>query len=343
MEGRVSGAVLAAIRRDMGLGQEGLSDLLNVVPKTLQSWEQGRNPMIRLPYARLRQVLRALLAGGARPNLVTALEIAWTADDILSGLDQLDPERHPLGLVVPDRATTEMLTWPLTGAVPRQLAGTSAALPLPAGHRTEAVANLRVLAESAGDGEQGAMLRRQATFLVASHDAANGIEQGWAAEQIQRQANSADLRSWSPEWAVARSAAIRAASTGDPEALNKFVREGLSDPETVQANLRYWAYWVGEVSSLWVSDAEMIDPATDSWSGELLLQSLLTGVVDAPYRELCAHTLHSLVKARRTLVTQPRYMSAISDTVDRATSDNRLSSAARRKLEQVHYLIGSME
>ncbi|MGY5210010.1 helix-turn-helix domain-containing protein [Nocardia gipuzkoensis] len=333
--------MLAAIRRELVLGQEELAGLLDVSIKTVQAWEQGRNPLIRLPYARLRQLVRALLANGARPELMAAFETALSADDILSGLDQRDPERHPLGLTVPDRATTEMLTWPLTGALPRQLLGTSAALHIPAGQRVEAVASLRALAESAGNEEHGAMLQRQAVFLVASHDAAHTPSEGWAAEQIRRQARAADLSRWSPEWAVARSAAVRAASTGDPEPLHRFVTEGLADPETELANLRYWSYWVGEFPGPWASDAEMARAASDAWSGELLLPSLLAGVIDAPYRELCAHSLWALARSRRMLVTQPRWASAISSTVDKATADDSLSRQARQRLEQVHYAIGS--
>ncbi|MFC9999659.1 helix-turn-helix domain-containing protein [Nocardia sp. NPDC127526] len=341
LDGRVSGAVLAAIRRELGLGQEQLAKLLGVAEKTVQAWEQGRNPLIRLQFARLRQLERALLAHGARPELVAAFETALAADDILSGLDQRDPERHPLGLTVPDRATTEMLTWPLTGALPRQLRDTSAVLHIAAGQRTEAVASLRALAESAAGGEQGAMLRRQTVFLVASHDATHQPSEGWAADQIRRQARAADLRRWSPEWAVARSAAVRAASEGDAEPLHRFVAEGLSDQETQAANLRYWAYWVGEFPGPWASDADMVRTNAEAWSGELLLPSLLAGVTGAPYRELCAHTLWALAKARRMLVTQPRWTARISSTVEQATSDNRLSANARQRLEQVHYLIGS--
>jgi DNA-binding XRE family transcriptional regulator len=342
LTGRVSGAVLAAIRRGLGLDQGELAELLGVATKSVQAWEQGRNPLPRLPYARVRQIGRALLAAGAAPGLVTAWDTALTADDILSGLDQRTPDRHPLGLTVPDRAVTDMLAWPLTGTVPRALAGTSAVLHIPAGQRAAAAAGLRTLAEAAPAGERGAMLRRQSVFLVAEHDAASAAGQSWAGEQIRRQAAGADLSRWSPEWAVARSAAIRAASGGDPDPLRRFAAEGLADPTTEAANLAYWAYWVGEFPGAWVSDAEMVRPAAEAaWSGELLLPSLLSGVASAPYRELCAHALWSLARARKPLVTHPRWVSAISSTVERATTDDTLSETARRRLEQVHYLIGS--
>ncbi|WP_156772999.1 helix-turn-helix transcriptional regulator [Nocardia sp. 852002-51101_SCH5132738] len=342
LDGRVSGAVLATIRREIGHSQESLAEHLGSSVRTVQAWEQGTNPLINLRYAKLRQLQRTLLAGGATAELVGSLDTALAADDILSGLDRDDPQRHPLGLTVPDRATTDMLAWPLTGTVPRGLAGTDARLSIPAGQRAEVVAGLRVLAETAGDGEAGAMLRRQAVFLVAEHDAAHGPAEGWAGTQIRTAVAATDLSRWSPEWAVARSAAIRAASGGDPEPLRRFAAEGLADPENEAANLRYWAYWVGEMPVAWSSDAEMIRPGTDAtWTGELLLRSLLTGVRSAPYRELCAHSLWSLARARKQLVTHPRWVSDISDTVEAATTDETLSDSARRRLEQVHFLLGS--
>ncbi|WP_369024121.1 helix-turn-helix domain-containing protein [Nocardia cyriacigeorgica] len=343
LEGRVSGAALAVIRRQLGLSQDALATSLGVGVKTVGAWEQGRNPLIRLPYSRLRQLSRALSSIGAALDSVAAFETALSVDDILSGLDEKDPRRHPLALTVPDRTTTEMLMWPFTGVAPRQLGDGSAALHIPAGQRTEAVGLLRALAESAGDSEQGAMLRRQAVFLVATHDAAHKCQDQWAFDQIKKQVSAADLRRWSPEWAVARSAAIRAASAGDPEPLHRFVAEGMNDPDCVLANLRYWAYWVGEFSAPWSSDADMVRPDRDSWSGEHLLRSLLSGVAGAPYRELCAHTLWALARARRTLVTHPRWASLISTTVDEVTAGDGLTVRARQLLEQVHYLVGSTE
>src|SRR5207245_640942 len=126
LDGRVSGAVLAAVRRSVGLEQVTLAERLGASDKTVAAWEQARNPLPRLPYARLRQIGRTLLAAGAAPELVAAWETALGADDILAGLDQRDPQRHPLGLVVPDSATTAMLAWPLAGTGPRALAGTHA-------------------------------------------------------------------------------------------------------------------------------------------------------------------------------------------------------------------------
>lgn len=343
LDGRVSGAVLAAIRRQLRLSQEALATSLDVGVKTVGAWEQGRNSLIRLPFSRLRQLSRALLTLGAGPGQVTAFDTALFVDDILSGLDQRDPRRHPLGLTVPDRATTEMLMWPFTGVVPRQLSDAPAVLHIPAGQRAEAIGILRTVAESAGDSEQGAMLRRQAVFLVATHDATHKSMDTWASDQIRRQAALADLRRWSPAWAVARSAAIRSATAGDPEPLHRFVAEGMNDPDCVRANLRYWAYWVGEYTVPWSSDADMVRPDGNSWSGQLLLPSLLSGVARAPYRELCAYTLWSLAHSRRALVTHPRWASAVSTTVDEVTASDSLTPRARQLLEQVYYLVGSTE
>ncbi|MFD3431216.1 helix-turn-helix domain-containing protein, partial [Nocardia fluminea] len=63
--GLVAGATLAAVRRSVGLDQATLAERLEVSVKTVQAWEQARNSMTRLPYARLRQIGRTLLAAGA--------------------------------------------------------------------------------------------------------------------------------------------------------------------------------------------------------------------------------------------------------------------------------------
>ncbi|WP_280381350.1 helix-turn-helix domain-containing protein [Nocardia wallacei] len=333
--------MLAAIRREMSLGQDALAEKLGVAPKTLQAWEQGRNPLIHLSYSRLRLLLRALLAGGAPAELVRTLEIALSADDILSGLGVHDPNLHPLGLVVPDRATTELVAWPLTGVVPRRLRGTTASLQIPTGQQDEVIANLRQAADAAGNDEQSAMLRRQAVFFIADHDSARGHSAAWTESQIHDATRVADLRQWSPAWPVARSAAVQAALAGNLEPLHRFVEEGLASEETQQANLTYWAYWVGEYQTPWESDAAMVRAGTGGWSGERLLGSLLDGVVGAPYRELCVHSLWALGHARRALVTEPRWATRISGAVESATLDDSLTPLARRRLEQIHYFVGS--
>ena len=145
---------------------------------------------------------------------VPAWDRALDADVILAGLGTTDPERHPLALTVPDRAMTGLLAWPLSGQPPRQLASTRADLAAGHGEIAAVTAALREAADRAdGDGEHPAMLRRQARFLLAQAD--DPAARQWAAGAEARDLRApGDLRTWTPRWAAARSAAHVAATAG---------------------------------------------------------------------------------------------------------------------------------
>ncbi|WP_433868462.1 helix-turn-helix domain-containing protein, partial [Saccharopolyspora sp. CA-218241] len=56
--GRVAGAVLAAIRAQAGLTQQGLSEAMQVSLATVQGWESGRRPLLNLPVSRFAKLRR---------------------------------------------------------------------------------------------------------------------------------------------------------------------------------------------------------------------------------------------------------------------------------------------
>src|SRR5258708_6158521 len=112
LAGRVGGALLAAIRRRLPMTQEELARRLDVWLTTVQAWEQGRKPLVNVPFTRLQTLRRELRAAGADPGLLQLWDEALQVDVMLAALDTCDPERHPLALVVPDRMTTELLAWP---------------------------------------------------------------------------------------------------------------------------------------------------------------------------------------------------------------------------------------
>ena len=337
--GRVGGAVLAAIRTGISATQEELAERTGVSLATMQAWERGRKPLVNMPFARLRTLRRDLEAAGADPGLLALWDRALDADVILAGLGATDLERHPLALTVPDRAMTELLAWPLTGQPPRQLA--SAGLTAGQGEITTAATALREAAERAsGDGERSAMLRRQARFLLAQAD--DPIARQWAASADAGDLRtSGDLRTWTPRWAAARSAAHVAATTDDLDPLHRFIDQGLSDDRLISANLNYWAYWAGESRATWNADSVMTSPAARTWDGTLLLRTLLRGIVHAPYRDLCAHTLWALLLLRRPQLTSHQQLPAIKSAVVHALQTGTLESSARQRLEQVNYLIRS--
>jgi hypothetical protein len=336
--GRVGGAVLAAIRTGLPATQEELAERMGVSATTVQAWERGRKPLVNMPFARLRNLRRDLEAAGAAPGLLALWDRALDADVILAGLGTTGPGRHPLALTVPDRAMTGLLAWPLSGQPPRQLASTRA--DLAAGH-AEIAAVTTVLREAAdragGDGERPAMLRRQARFLLAQAD--DPAARQWAASTDARDLRApGDLRQWTPRWAAVRSAAHVAATAGNLDPLHRFIDQGLTDDHLISANLNYWAYWSGESPTPWNADSAMTRPAAGTWDGTLLLRTLLRGIVHAPYRDLCAHTLWALLLLRRPHLTSPQHLPAIKTAVSQALQAGAVMPSARQRLEQVSYL-----
>jgi transcriptional regulator with XRE-family HTH domain len=342
LAGRVGGAVLGAIRRRIPMTQEDLATRLQVSLTTVQAWEKGRKPLVNAPFARLQNLRRELRAAGADPGLLWLWDKALPVDVILAGLDTPAPERHPLALVVPDRTTTELLAWPLSGQPPRQLADTNAVLAVGRGELDAVTASLREVAERAnGDGEQLSMLRRQAKFLLAK-SSDDPVARQWVADTELRDLRSpGNLEEWTPRWPVARSAAFAAAEAGNLDPIHRFIDRGLSDDRLVSANLNYWAYWVGEYSAPWNGDSAMTGTGDEEWSGTRLLGSLLHGIVNAPYRDMSAHSLWALLPLQRQLAASPRWQPQIRAAVAEALDAGVLTGSARQRLEQVDYLVRS--
>ena len=331
--GRVAGAVLAAIRAETGPTQEELAEQLRVGLSTVQAWESGRRPLVRASFQDVQRLNRRLRLNGAAPGLLHVLDQALLADSIYNDMATGPAGEHPLSLLVPDRTLTELLAWPLAGPPPRQLPR-RARLHVASGVRDAVAADLQKAADQPAADERSAMIRRQVKFLVAD----NAASQEWLRERAATDVRAQpDLRSWSPYWAVARSQAVSSAHAGDPEPLRRFIRHGLSDDVGIQANLNYWAYWVGEHTAPWSADADMTRP-TDPWSGERLLDSLIDGAVHAPYRELCAHALWSLLRHRRHLLRRPQVAGRVEAAAAHALDVAGLDGDAARRLEQVRYL-----
>lgn len=340
LTGRIGGALLAAIRKSIPMTQEELSSQLGVSTTTVQAWEQARKPLVNAPFTRLQNLRRELRAMAADPALLELWDDALQADVILAELDTCDPERHPLALVVPDRTATELLAWPLSGQPPRQLTDSKAVLAVGRGERKTVTTALREVGDRAtGDGERPAMLRRQVQFLLATArddpDAAR-----WAADARTRDLHSpASLDTWTPGWTVARTAAFAASQDGNLDPIHRFIEQGLSDDRLVRANLNYWAYYSGEYSSPWNGDSAMTEDS--DWTGTRLLGTLLRGIVHAPYRDICAHSLWALLLSHRQLAGSPQWQLRISEAVTQALDTGLLADSARQRLDQVNYLVRS--
>lgn len=340
LSGRLAGAVLAETRRSTtGESQDAFAERLKISKNTVTGWETGAKPLVRLPFTRLRGLQRTLIGLGASADLMSTWESALVVDELLAALDG-EPDQHPLARTVPDRATSELLAWVITGDVPRSLRSTGVVLRVGRGERDALVRDLRDAADRAPrDSPAAAQLQRQTMYLVSGDPGS----QPWIAEQVRRTMHfpRRTLEQWSPSWALARSAAVSAAAVGDPEPLERFIDVGGLNDRNALINLTYWAYWAGEITETWARDDAMIrTPA--SWPGERLLDGLLTSIIGAPYRELSVHTLWALLAARRQLAVDPRWRQTISSTVESAlTADSDLSVTARRYLDQVYYLVRS--
>lgn len=339
LAGRVAGAVLAVIRRDIPVTQEDLAARLRVSPATVQAWEQGRKPLVNAPFARLQNLRRELHAAGAAPGLLSLWDKALQADVTLAALDTASPAAHPLALVVPDRAMTELLAWPLGGPAPRQTGDTKVVLAAGQAEIAAVTAALREAANQAGgDGEKAAMLRRQVKFLLAN--ARDQESRQWAeAAQARDLRSPGPLDTWTPGWPVARSAAVSAAQAGNLDPLHRFTSQALAGDQLIAANLRYWAYWAGEYPAPWSGDSAMADGDQDDWTGTRLLATLLQGLASAPYRDLCAHSLWALLLCRRHLASSPQWQPRIQAAAARALEDGALERSARQRVEQISYLV----
>lgn len=336
--GRLGGAVLGAIRGRVGLTQEGFAEQLGVGVSTLQAWESGRRPLVNASFAEIQRVNRGLRAL-ADPSLLVMFEKALMADSIYGELATAGSPEHPLSVIVPDRTLTELLAWPLTGEAPRQLSEVRTRLYVPSTVQDAVARDLCDAADQAGTGtERTAMLRRQVKFLVASNDSARE----WLRQQTTSDTRALpDLSNWSPSWALARSQAVASAHSGDLDPLRRFIDQGLASDELITANLNYWAYWVGEHDTYWTDDRDMVSQRA-TWSGDRLLSSLVSGVATAPYRELCAHALWALLKARRDLLRNSEQARDIGRAVEIALSDEAgLTGKVRQRMEQVAYLVES--
>lgn len=339
VRGLIGGATLRALRNSIGLTQEQLAERLTVSPESLQSWETGRWSLVHMRYTELQRIRRTLHLAGVAPHLLHVWDESLNADAIVEGFSVDDPELHPLALVVPNRLLSELLAWPLSGQSPRQLRDHEPRMHVPPGVQDELAANLRAVTDRAGHGERAAMLRRQAKFFVAEHTKSRAWIEDLTARELRSQPQLAE---WSPEWTVARSHAVTKAMTGDPAPLQNFVRTGLVNDEVMEANLRYWAYWVGEIPSMWSADSAMLNEQ-QPWSGRVLLDSLIIGLEAAPYRELCAHSVWALLHRRASLAATPVVARRLTQAIATAREfqDGTLSEHARRRLDQVDYLIGS--
>jgi transcriptional regulator with XRE-family HTH domain len=351
--GAVSGFLLKLIRESAGLTQVQLAEQLGVDVASVQGWESGRRPLAALRAADLVRLRSRLLRCGAQPILLATLDDAIHADLIIAETVQaggrlIEAGEHPLGATVHQCKLTDLITWPFTGIVPAPLREVVTVRtrrgPVPdrptlaEGERTRFFDHLLVTAD-ANPHEYAALPRRQAIYLLGFDTRASTAE--WLRAEQLRALRDASHTDHVPSWVVVRSSAVALASGGDRDPLRAFLQHALGTDQLEQANLNYWAYWVGETDGIQVDDEFMVRVNPRDWSGDRLLGHLLErlhpGAGDA---ELDIHTVWALLLIHPALLNNhPGLRSAAASTVERLTADRDLSVQARRELSDIAYAV----
>ncbi|WP_037603303.1 helix-turn-helix domain-containing protein [Streptacidiphilus rugosus] len=341
--GVISGYVLRLVREHLALTQEQLAQHLSVSLDTIAGWETGRRALTAVSVGQMLMYRHTLLNLGATADLVTALDRAMEADVLLtSALEERPTEASPLGAWVMQRDLAEMLTWPLHGRAPEAAAAPAVRPrrgPVPSGptlgeqERTRFFASLRTTAEQARQPEQF-LLRRQALYL-AGYDRSPDTG-GWVAHQ-EHETRPGD---WLQHWLTARSVASIGARQGDHDRVASFVRTAVAgDDRGEAANLNYWAYWVGETSTIQLDDSFIATGQAGDWTGRRLLQHLVDRLDPRfGYRELYIHTLWALIAARPGLL-QSTDRVVLRDRMEILLDSGEISAQAGRELEGVRYAL----
>ncbi len=336
-QGVVAGHLLRQVRERIGYTQEALAECLGYDLNTYRGWETGRRSLGQVKASSVQVIVRKLRVLGADADLLarigTAVDVDVFIGDVLRGSP--DTADHPLASWVSTRDWNDMLGW-ATNGVPD---GGQRPRLAPVDRKTF-FANLRATADRAGGGGDAMLLRRQVYFLAARDDSSEGRDWLTAAEhrELRRIRSSGD---WTPDWVTSRSLAVARACQGDPEPLRDFIDHRLAGNDRCEAaNLRYWAYWVGESDGHAVSD-DFMASSLGGWRGAKLLGHLTDGLHDGtPYLNLSVHSLWTLLESRPHLLGDDHGLTARLGRNIRALLDRppaHPSDRAPRELDQLHF------
>lgn len=358
-DGIVAGYVLKLARESVNHTQTELAQRLEIDPQTLHSWEIGRRSLTATHVRDLMRLKWQLLDLGVDPTLVESLDPAMEADYILhqalADPAQIDLTNYPLcGWLLP-HTVSEMLAWPLTGAVPSAISHVAPKVvrrgPVARGPTLSSLQRSRFFQN----------LSDAATFTFDSYRDADD-RRGQLAHQLylrvgwdQGPSSLSWLRSaydrhrkrhprfdrWSPRWLELRSLVIALAFQGDPEPLQRFIRNAHQSEQCEMANLNYWAYWSGELPHRQISQHFMISsPVFRSWTGSALLHRLTQRLqARNPYLELNIHSITTLLDRPVTFQFfegNPNLIASLRSRFDRLLERSTLlSDYARGELEAV--------
>ncbi|MEV6964438.1 hypothetical protein AB0M47_04920 [Hamadaea sp. NPDC051192] len=349
--GLTSGYLMKLIRESLRMTQFQLSELLDVDVATIQGWETGRRPVTSMRVADLAYLRAKLIHRGANPKLFEVLRDAVDADLVLDyaikrGSAKVDGTGHPLAAVVHRRDLTNLITWPLTGSLPSQLAGlvdidatrrgpSSRHPELGADERQRLFSHLLKIADERRRADD-ALLRRQAIYLLAFDS--EPTTAGWLVDEHRAALNRARSRNDVPAWVAVRSASVALARYGFQEPLIDFVATGLSDDEQAIANLNYWAYWVGEASDTYTDDSFMAANDPRHAAGTRLFRHLVDRLDNASEQaELYIHTLWQLLLARPNVAAGDPSARMAAQRKIQMLDTAGLTASARQKVSDVTY------
>jgi hypothetical protein len=320
---------------------------------SVQGWESARRPLTALRAADLAWLRSRLVRCGAQPGLLAMLEDAIQADLVIAqvvraGGHPVTAEEHPLGVAVHRRQLTNLITWPLTGLAPDSLRDLVTARarrgPVPErptltqDERTRFFDHLLVTADTKLQ-DDAALSRRQAIYLLGFDTRAGTAD--WLRTEQQRALRVAGRTDHVPSWVAVRASAVALGHGGDRDPVRAFLQHALTTDELEQANLNYWAYWVGEIGEVQVDDEFMVRVNPQDWSGIQLLRHLLNRLDPGwGHTELNIHTLWTLLLAHPALLSNHSGLTlAVASAVERLDADDDLSPEARRELSDINYAI----
>lgn len=328
------------------VSREQFAASLSVSADTVAGWESGRRPLASTQVGQMAAIRHRLMSNGARPDLVSLLDQALEADHIVDfavalGADYRPGDVHPLGIWVLRRETVDLIAWPISTRSPAglelpQSRGQRHPRPfLDAQSRTRFFDHLRQVAdvtEVSGD----TLLRRQALYLL-SFDSRDDARSFLAAHRSRLLHG---LNGWSESWPAARSLAASMTRRGDRTLLLDFIERGLADEQSQMANLRYWAYWVGEARHQQRDDSFMV-AGMSGWHGDILLRHLLDRLDPSlGYLELNVHTLWALIGVRaRLLSEQPDVVQELTGKIERLLDESFESDRTISELNALRYAL----